>query len=410
MKNEYIKRLIHNDIEKIGLDNHKMVFLSGPRQAGKTTLAKELLKQKSNYFNWDAPQFRKQWSKDPLQFGNEILSTRDNLRIVLDELHKQKKWRNSLKGFYDHFKDQIEIIVTGSAKLNTYQKGSDSLLGRFFHMHVLPFTLGEISGNKNKSYSDFSDFIQDPELNSKSLYEEIRKDLFQYSGFPEPFLKQDKSFQNLWQKNRNELLIRQDVRDLSATISIHQIEILADMLPEKVGAPLSLQSLVEDLEGAYNSIKKWMGELEKVYYHFEIRPFVGSIARSLKKEKKIYLYDWTQVQEESFRFENMVALHLLKLVHYYNDTGQGNLNLWYLRNKEKQEVDFCVTHKLKPLFTVEVKLNDTQIDTTYKNFQKYTKSPHFQIINKSNYLRKYKNENHLPPAYVMGFSDFFRWV
>jgi len=302
----------------------------------------------------------------------------------------------------------MQIIVTGSAKLNIYRKGADSLIGRYIHYHINPFSHGELRNKMPLGFGDFTEFLCHPDSSTETSKEvELQNTLLMFGGFPEVFQKQSSSYQIIWQRQRAELMIRQDLRDLSNIISTNQVEILASMLPEKVGSPLSVQSLVEDLDGSYNSVKKWLQALEDVYYHFAIKPFSNSIVRSLKKERKFYLYDWTQIEKEGFRFENMIASHLLKMVHYYNDTGQANLELKYLRNKSKQEVDFVILNNKKPIATIEAKLGDVQLSREFEVFHKTFKVPHFQIINKSGYLKKYKTQTS-SPAFVIGFGDFFR--
>ncbi len=405
---KHTKRHIQSYVESLALTRHKMAFISGPRQAGKTTLAKSLLQDSSNYYSWDQPEFKRRWIKNQTEIGIAA-KEKKNGRIVFDEIHKNPNWKNQLKGFFDQFNEDLEIIVTGSAKLNIFRKGADSLLGRFFHFHVLPFGLSELASFNGNIFS-FLQFLKF--LNKPVLFELAKSDekfveqLFQFSGFPEPLFEKSESVHRVWRKNRIELLIRQDLKDLSNIMQTGQVEILSAFMPDKVGSPISIQTLQEDLDVGYNTVKRWVKHLENVYYHFEIKPFVKSIPRSLKKEGKIYLYDWTQVDSDGARFENMVAVHLLKMVHFYNDTGQAELELKYIRTKDQNEVDFIILSDRRPLFTVEVKLSDTHLDPTFKKFQKFIKVPHFQIIKDTNYLRTYKQDNGLV-AYVISFSDFF---
>ena len=399
MQNRNISLLL----DRLALSRKKMVFLSGPRQAGKTTLAKEFLKNKKFYFNWDDIRFRKEWTRSPSQFAEFLLNERDPL-IVLDEIHKHPKWKNQIKGMYDIYGDKIKIIVTGSALLNTFRKGSDSLLGRFVHFHLHPFSLGELHRESPLTFSEFSQSLSDFHFPATGgNVNTIQKDMFRWGGFPEPFLAKSEDIHQIWSKNRLELLIRQDLRDLSQFLNHNQIEILASVLPEKVGYPLSITSLKEDLNVAHTTITRWMNALSSIYYHFSVQPYSHKIIRSLKKEGKIYLYDWSSVEEVGPRFENMVASHLLKLVHFYNDTGQASLSLSYLRNKEKQEVDFILLHKKKPLVTIEVKLSDLNLDKTFLKFQKSLHVPHFQILQPEGIFRTFPEHN----ACVISFDRFF---
>jgi len=403
-----IKRNIQPFIQALSFDNQKMAFLSGPRQCGKTTIAKALLNHESNYFNWDDSTFKKKWSLDPNQIIDTVLIQKKPV-IALDEIHKNTKWKNQVKGIYDRYGEILKIIVTGSAQLNTYRKGSDSLLGRFFHFHIMPFSFGELTRSKPLTFEQLIKKIYSPkwELTQTPNTKSIINRLFTLSGFPDPYLKNKSNYHLAWQKNRVELLIRQDLREISHTLNIGQIEILAHFLPDKIGSTLSIKSLSEDLDASYTTVNRWLNELQKVYYHFEIKPYSKNVTRSLKKEKKIYLYDWTQVEQSGPRFENMVAVHLLKLINFYNDIGQSQLALWYLRDKEKNELDFLVTNRNIPLFSVEVKLSNMDLDQSFKKLTKNFNIPHFQIIDSTHPIIKNMTENQNRPVHVLSFDQFF---
>lgn len=385
-----------------------MAFLSGPRQCGKTTIAKSLLNTDKNYFNWDDSSFKKKWSLDQDQIIDPILNQKNPI-ISLDEIHKNIKWKNQLKGLYDRYGETLKIIVTGSAQLNTYRKGSDSLLGRFFHFHIMPFSLGELTQKKTLPFDEFLKKVQTNnwKITQNSNLNETLKRLFNMSGFPDPYLKNTPNYHSVWQRNRVDLLIRQDLKEISHTLNIGQIEILAHFLPDKIGSTLSIKSLCEDLDASYTTVNRWLSELQKVYYHFEVKPYSKNVTRSLKKEKKIYLYDWTQIEDSGPRFENMVAIHLLKLVHFYNDTGQAQLALWYLRDKEKNELDFLVTDKNKPLFSVEAKLSNLSLDSSYKKLTKNFNIPHFQIVYSEQPIIKKMTEDENRPVHILSFDQFF---
>lgn len=396
------RRYLSSYMSELALARKKMVFISGPRQSGKTTLAKSMIDNDKNYFNWDYLPFRKKWLIDSTLIADSLLGQKEP-RIVLDEFHKNKKWKNQLKGFYDQYGKNIEIIMTGSARLNTFRKGADSLLGRFFHFHLLPFSLGELLNDKPISFFDFIKYLGNPKARPSSDRVGVQiEQLIRFGGFPEPLESLNENFHQIWKKNRIELLVRQDLKELSNIFDIGHVEILASFLPDRVGSPLSVQSLKEDLDVAHTTVSRWLNALSQVYYHFDIRPYSKSIPRSLKKEPKIYLYDWSEIDQQGPRFENMVACHLLKLVHFYNDTGQADLQLNYLRDKDGNEVDFLVTNKNKPLFSVEIKLSQRNLDTTFLKFQKKIKVPHFQIINELGFFRKYEDD-----AFVLGFDQFF---
>jgi len=183
------------------------------------------------------------------------------------------------------------------------------------------------------------------------------------------------------------------------------VEILASLLPLRVGSPLGVQSLREDLEVAFTTVKTWLGLLQALFYFFELKPYSKAVTRSLKEEGKIYMFDWSCVEAPEPRFENMVASHLLKCADFFTDTGVAKVELLYLRNKEKHEVDFLLTRNCKPWFSVEAKLNDLILDPTYHVFQKQLKVPHFQIVKPSGVNRQFTTKS--GSARVISFDRFF---
>lgn len=399
-----IRREISPFIESLALKRNKMAFISGPRQCGKTTLAKDLLLDKSFYFNWDQLKFRQLWIKSPELLAEQSLAAMAP-RIVLDELHKSRNWKRELKGFYDEFGEQIQILVTGSSKLDTYRKGGDSLLGRFYHFHLHPLSLSELLSSKKISFKELEHLILSikgwPEAKAKTEVES----LFRFGGFPEPLLSDREDIHSLWQKTRIDLLIKQDLRDLSQVHELSKVEILAALLPLKVGSPLSTESLRKDLEVAFTTTQKWLLLLKTLFYHFELKPYSKSISRSLKKEGKIYLYDWSSIESPGARFENMVASHLLKFCHSISDTGTAEMELFYLRDKEKREIDFLLVKNKKPWITVEAKIHDLTLDKSFQVFQKKLGVPHFQIVMPSKIDRFLKMET--GNVRIISFDTFF---
>jgi predicted AAA+ superfamily ATPase len=404
--NKQIHRNVMGPALKLALSRNKMLLLSGPRQCGKTTMAKALLLDSNSYFNWDNSVFKKSWIRENEKFAETLLQERQP-RILLDEFHKNPKWKNQLKGFYDTYGDKIQIIVTGSAHLDSYQKGSDSLLGRFLHFHLHALSLGEISNLAPWNFKEFSERINSPDgfkLEAKRGAQKIVDQLLRFSGFPEPYLNQNEAIHQIWSKTRLELLIRQDLRDVSNLLKNNQVDVLTLLLPDKIGSPLSVQSLAEDLDVAHTTVTRWLNSLKQVYYHFDLTPYSKNIARSLKKESKIYLYDWSLVESAGPRFENMVACHLKKMVDYYNDTGQAALSLRYLRDKERNEVDFIILKNEKPFASIEAKLNDLNLSKTFLKFRKKYNFPHFQIVLTPDVYRSYQSNQ----ACVIDFARFFQ--
>lgn len=231
--------------------------------------------------------------------------------------------------------------------------------------------------------------------------------LIEFGGFPEPFLKKSKYFHQLWQRGRVEKLVREDLRDLSRIQELSQVEMLISLLPESVANLFSLASIREDLEVAHLTLVRWLDYLKELYYFYEIKPYTKSIPRTLKKEGKIFLWDWSEVEKAGPRFENLIASHLYKACHYWTDSGDGTFDLHYLRNKEKNEVDFLITKNNKPWITFEVKSGQTSFQKTILKFSPFTKHKlHFQLTTEKNYYRKF-NEGDLIIV-IISVDDFLR--
>jgi len=400
------KRYLECSLQEICFPDHKMAFVSGPRQCGKTTMARMILKKRKSghYYNWDDVKFRKMWVKDP---SNTILYDGKICPIfIFDEIHKAKMWKRTLKGIYDTREKEMDIIVTGSARLNVYKKGSDSLLGRYYHFRLHPFSLAEISGHSISSPENLREKLFGG--SRTKTFPDLLKDLFEYGPFPDPFLSSNVKKANLWRKNRLERVIREDLRDLTRTLELSQIEMLAALLPEKVGSPISLNSLREDLEVTFNTVKRWINWLKELYYLFEIKPYFTSIRRSLKKEGKIYLWDYSEISESSARFENLIAGSILKACHHWTDGGEGEFDLHYLRNKEKKEIDFLITKAKNPFLPIEVKWRDTEPSNNWNAFMKDLNCEYaVQVVFNSGIRKIYFRDNYR--LLVISADDFLQY-
>ena len=376
-------------IREIIEDYNKMAFVSGPRQVGKTTLAKryrELFGQ-SLYLNWDTPAHQKKILTDPLFFEKENRDPGKPFLVVLDEIHKYARWKNYLKGIYDQSKDEFRFLITGSGRLELFKKGGDSLLGRYFSVPLFPFSAGELQG-RLPGVEDFKQALESPPAVSAEGKERYSH-LFRFSGFPEPFSRGTSTFYNRWFSERKTLLIHEDIRDASAIREISLLEHLAQLVPERIGSPLSLNSLKEDVGVAFETIRDWLLLLEQFFYLFRLAPFTGRLARTLRKESKVYLFDWVEIEHESLRFENLIALHLLKAVRLWKAMGEGEPGLHYIRDKEKREVDFVVSEKGKPICLIECKATDEALAPSLLHFQKKLSVPvAVQILHKSGICKK----------------------
>jgi len=364
LKNRYLNEIIVEDLAE------KMVFVGGPRQVGKTTLSTDIVSRhfKSyGYFNWDNRHDRKKIMASEWPGDAELL--------ILDEIHKYKKWKTLLKGEYDKLKHTYKFLVTGSSRLDIYRRGGDSLQGRYHYYRLHPFTLAEILEKKNR-LQPFSEIVLGHDDHTAKL-----EGLLRFGGFPEPLFKQSTRFLRRWHNEKNERLFREDIQDMALIRDLSNMKLLSDLLPNKVGSLLSINAIREDLEVSHRSVSSWLDVLESFHYHFRIYPFVGKTIRSIKKEPKLYLWDWSEVEDESARFENLIASHLLKLVHFLHDYEGWKAGLYFLRNVDKKEVDFLVTVNEKPWFAVEVKRSDRTIAAPLYYFKEKLKIPYiYQVI------------------------------
>ncbi len=409
-----LHRYIESALKDLPFAHRKMAFVSGPRQCGKTTLAKMLLEDRGRgtYYNWDETEFRRLWTKSPrfiLQSGSADRSPESVPIVVLDEIHKAKKWKQALKGVYDTMDQPLDILVTGSARLSIYRKGSDSLMGRYYHFRLHPFTLAEIAGYPLLPPERLhSGILEDSGRGGKQNRTYLNA-LLKLGGFPEPFLAGEERRLNLWRRGRIEKVVREDLRDLSRIPELGHIEALVSLLPERVGSLFSRASLREELEVSFDTVRRWMQYLFELYYAFEIKPFTYRISRSLKREGKLYLWDYSEITDQAARFENLIAVHLLKACHYWTDTGEGLFELFYLRTKEKQEIDFLIVKDKKPWLPVEVKENDTNPSPNFKRFLPHLNCPlALQLINHPNYRSQHQiGETKLVVAGASQILPFF---
>ncbi len=345
----YISASIRTDLRR------KMVFLGGPRQVGKTTLSLALLRtpamRRAGYLNWDDLSVRPPLLRGKLPGGQKL--------IVLDEIHKHPGWRNMVKGFFDVNRGRITFLVTGSARLDYYRKGGDSLHGRYHYYRLHPFSLREISKTPNR------DDLQA---------------LLKFGGFPEPLISGNARVWRRWQRERISRVIYEDVRDLEHVREIGAIELLVDALPARVGSPLSVKNLREDLSVAHETVERWLKILEHMYFCFRIPPYGAPKIRAVKKEQKLYLWDWSPVSDDGARFENLVACQLLKYCHHIEDTEGHVMSLRFIRDTDRREVDFVVLQGKKPLFAVECKSGDKNLNPAIKYFKERTNIPEFYQV------------------------------
>lgn len=318
----------------------KIVLLSGPRQVGKTFLTKNFLTKDFQYLNFD--------DEDDRQIIREKSWSRDVELIIFDELHKMSNWKTWLKAIYDKEGISPKIIVTGSARMGVFTKGGDSLAGRHYHVRLNPFSILEYGKGSNRKVFEL---------------------MLKLGCFPEPLIMGDERKSKLWRKGHLDRIIKEDLLDLERVNHLKKIEILIQLLSERVGASISYASLARDLEVSSHTIKHWLQILEDLYVIFKVTPYSKDISKSILKSPKYYFYDNGRVRgDEGVKLENLVALHLLKRNQFLEDTEGTKYELFYLRDKEKREVDFAIVKDFKLEQLIEVKLSDNKLSNALKYF------------------------------------------
>ena len=380
MKRIY-EAIIQNHLQRYD----QMIFLTGPRQVGKTTLVKSLRSENNHvYLNWDNLNDKKTiisgYDEIIAPLHLEKLASAKPI-LIFDEIHKMSDWKNFLKGFYDTYKTKIHIIVTGSAKLDVYQKGGDSLMGRYFLYHQFPITLAE---NVRVEFSD-------REINApQKIDDHIWDALFEFGGFPEPFLKKDRLFLNQWHNLKHNQLFREEIRDLGEIRELAQCELLATILQQNASHLINYSQLSRQIKASDYSVRKWLNTLRSLYYCFFIQPWSKNISRSLLKEPKCYLWDWSLITNQGAKTENFVACHLFKAVNLWTDTGLGKYELFFIRDKDKNEVDFLIVKNDTPWVLIEVKSSsNSAINSSLYKFQKQLNIKHaYQVAYDMPYIDK----------------------
>ncbi len=367
----YLNGNIQEDLKK------RMVILGGPRQVGKTTLSLQLLGNADEdhpaYLNWDYPENRKDLVEGVLPANQDM--------IILDEIHKYDGWRNLVKGLYDKNKSKIKFLITGSARLDFYRRGGDSLMGRYNFYRLHPLSLFEV--NMAPTFGDL-------------------ERLLKFGGFPEMYLEKDERSWKKWQRVRVSKVIKDDLLSLEQVREVSQIELLASLLVDRIGSLLSLNSLREDLNCSHEAVSRWVQILENVYYCYRIGPYGNSKIKSLKKDQKLYLWDWSVSKTEGAKFENLVASNLLKYCHFHEDVEGDEMELRFLRDKEKREVDFVVLKNGKPLFAVECKTGEKGLSKHISYFSKRTEIPVFYQVHAGQRWVKYDDVR----AEIIPFTNF----
>ncbi len=349
-------RYLLTPLEAQSSHERQMLFLSGPRQVGKTSLIHAVGDRcvQVVHLNWDDPDDRTVIAAGPASVaayaGLDVLRN-DRLLVTFDELHKYARWRDFLKGLFDGYQERGRFLVTGSTALTVFRRGGESLMGRYFPYTLHPLSVAEIAG---------TDPGAPGERRPASIGNAAWEALLRFGGFPEPFLRGEQRFYNRWRRLRTEQLLREDLRDLSRIQELDQVELLAIALTEQVSQMATYSNLAKRAQVGVETAKRWLSTLESLYYCFRVPPWHQSVARSLVKQSKYFLWDWSQVSDPGARFENLVASALRKAVDYWTESGFGSYGLYFIRDKQGNEVDFCVTRDGRPWMLVEAKLGEKQ--------------------------------------------------
>ena len=345
----------------------QMRFITGPRQVGKTTIARQKLSDEKSeplYYLWDLRSIRQRYKANELFFTADAMDSSRKLWVCFDEIHKMPKWKNILKAAFDETSDRYQFIVTGSAKLNITKRAGDSLAGRYFTFHLMPLTLNEVYSDSpvNVDIPGTGDSFIRMALDKASPSHKSVEQLLEFSGFPDPFLSQSRAFHKKWARDYVDTVIREDIGALTRIVDREYIFDLYNLLPQMVGSPLSKSSLASHIQISPATVKNYLRRLEDFYLIFSIRPYSKNIKRSLLKAGKYYVYDWTRIDSKGTRFENYVACELRSRLMLWGDATGDDFSLFYIRNKQKQETDFLVVRNDSPWLLVESKLTDGPIE------------------------------------------------
>lgn len=359
----------------------RMLFLSGPRQVGKTTLVTSTLcPHKETYFNWDNRKVREAFRKD-----SEFFAGTPGTWICFDEIHKRPKWKDILKGIYDTHKNNYRFVVTGSARLDTFKKSGDSLVGRYFHTQLFPINLPDLNKTDFKEPTNAWDLLRQA---GDAADANGMEDLLILGGFPEPFFNGKESFWKRWSANHRDLILSEDLRDISRVTEVDRVAALLDLLEPAIGSTVSYLNLGRDLESGHTNIKRWLDMLQKLQLVFSISPYSKNIRRAFKQEKKWYFTDWRGATSNVF--ENYVAASLYRAATLYTDRYGDKMTLHFVRTHDGTEVDFLLCKNKNPWLLVEAKQGSPEITRGVYRFSEELHAPCAVVTRKPGIYQKIK--------------------
>ncbi len=405
--------LISRHLQRIAFHSdygRQMRFIAGPRQSGKTTIARHFLLTSQSeplYYNWDNRKVRDAYIKDNHFFVSDVYNiapaTSGKRWLCMDEIHKFPGWKNILKDFFDSFGDELTFIVTGSARLDMMRKSGDSLTGRYFIFRLNPVTLSESTGAGFVAPPDDSADLVREKLDTPQYNQDEMLNLLRFSGFPEPLISGSKRFHTRWRYAYLDTLVREEIREITRIKNLEKTAMLMQLLPSRIASPLSINAVAKDLHVSFQTAANYLSALELGYLIFRIPPYQKKIARSLKKEKKVYFYDWTRVDDAAGRFENYIGVELKSRLDLWEDAGFGTFKLNYIRNRDGRETDFLVVRNDHPWLLIEVKLSPSPIDYHHlKNQKALGDIPFVQLVRETGVAEKRTGG-----IYQMSASRFF---
>jgi len=370
----------------------RMVFMAGARRAGKTIFGEMIGRSYPNrvYVNWEIPEDRTRLIRNPAFFEEVERRDESTPLVVFDEINRHRGWRRYLKGAYDRAEGGYQFLIAGSSRLDHPQRRGDSLAGRYYLLHLWPFTMAELGRANLKPEGFFENPLQ-VSMERYSELGELWRTLSEQSGFPEPFLSGRKTSYRRWSTAYAEQLIREDVRDLTGVKGIAELETLYHLLPAQVGRLLSAPGLAQGLQVAYNTIRSWLTTLQRFFVILSLAPWSRDVPRAIREGQKIYLWDAPRVRDAEARFENMVALELCRAVSGWNEMGYGRFSLNFIRTKDQQEVDFLLSDDGRPLLLVDARAQAQQPTAALLKVQAALKIPAVQLVQAAQGYRRVSN-------------------
>jgi predicted AAA+ superfamily ATPase len=389
-----LDRPLYRNLFKELTKEKRMVFMAGARRVGKTTLGDMIAETFANrvYLNWEIPENRARLIRNPVFF--EEVERRDESApfVMFDEINRYRGWRSYLKGAHERVEGDYQFLVAGSSRLDYPQRRGDSLAGRYYLLHLWPFTQAEL-GRANLKPEEFFGNPQQVSMDRHPELKELWRALSEQSGFPEPFLAGRKTAYRRWSSAYAGQVIREDIRDATGIKAVDELETLYQLLPAQVGQLLPVPALAQGLQVAYNTIRSWLLTLQRFFTIFSLAPWSRGVPRAIREGQKVYLWDVPRVREPGARFENMVALELCRAVSTWNEMGFGRFSLNFVRTKDQQEVDFIIADDGQPVLLIDARAEEHQPSAALIKFQSALKVPAVLLVQAADGYRRISNDD-----------------